>query len=500
MPPRPASNSHAVGRSDSGFTIIELLITTFVIGTIVTGLFGFFVLSLRTAQESERRLVAVALANEKMELIRNLPYVNVGTSGGVPSGSILQEEAVDRNGLTYTVRTDIRYVDDPYDGQAEGSIEEDEKITICHKPGTAEEQSLIVSANALDAHISHGDTSGPCEGGEATPEGDLYTADYKQVRVEVSWNSPNSVQPVLLITYVTPQGIEGGELGGTLDFQALNAAGASVQGASVRIVNDAVDPPIDLTTETNAEGRVILPALPESADSYEITLTNAGHTTEQTYDETADFIPDSDHSHLSMILREVTHKTFFIDLVSNLNILTEDDTNTALGNIAYTIRGTKAIGVNGSAETVYLLNEEASTDVNGEASYTDLVWDSYDITIDGDATGYDIKETSVFLPVVLEPGATVDLEFTLVPHVPFSLHTQVASPDNEPVDNATVRLYAGAYDEELGTGVIGQVFFGDVPSAGDYTIEVTAPGYDAYTQTVPIDGTDRIRINLTPSA
>lgn len=485
--------------SSSGFTIIELLITSFVIATIVTGLFGFFVLSLRTAQESERRLVAVALANEKMELIRNLPYVNVGTNGGIPSGSIEQEESVDRNGLTYTVRTDIRYVDDPYDGEVPGAIEDDEQVTICHKPGTPQEQTLIVNANALDAHLAHSDTTGACEGGDPTPEGDLYNADYKQVRVEVSWNSPNSAKPVLLITYVTPQGIEGGELGGTLDFQALNAAGEAIQGAAVQIVNDEVDPPINFTTDTNTEGRVILPALPESADSYKVTVSKEGYTTEQTYDVAADFLPDSDHSHLSMILREVTNKTFFIDLVSTINIVTLDETDTALGNIAYSIQGTKSIGVNGSNETVYLLDEGGATDGVGEASHENIVWDSYDITVDGATTGYDIKESSVFLPVDLEPGETIDVELTLVPHVPYSLHTQVASPENEPVDNATVRLFSGTYDEELGTGVIGQVFFADVPSAGDYTIEVSAPGYENFTQTIPISGTDRIRINLTPT-
>jgi hypothetical protein len=38
----------------------------------------------------------------------------------------------------------------------------DERVTICHKPGTPAEKTLTVSQSALDGHLSHGDTQGPC--------------------------------------------------------------------------------------------------------------------------------------------------------------------------------------------------------------------------------------------------------------------------------------------------------------------------------------------------
>jgi hypothetical protein len=37
-----------------------------------------------------------------------------------------------------------------------------EKGTICHKPGTADEATLSVGAPAVPAHLAHGDTLGPC--------------------------------------------------------------------------------------------------------------------------------------------------------------------------------------------------------------------------------------------------------------------------------------------------------------------------------------------------
>lgn len=38
-----------------------------------------------------------------------------------------------------------------------------DKVTICHKPGTPAEKTMDVPQQAVAAHIGHGDTMGPCE-------------------------------------------------------------------------------------------------------------------------------------------------------------------------------------------------------------------------------------------------------------------------------------------------------------------------------------------------
>jgi hypothetical protein len=38
----------------------------------------------------------------------------------------------------------------------------EEKVTICHKPGTPAENTLVVAAPAVDAHLAHGDTLQEC--------------------------------------------------------------------------------------------------------------------------------------------------------------------------------------------------------------------------------------------------------------------------------------------------------------------------------------------------
>lgn len=488
-------------QTPGGFTLVELLIATFVIGTVVVGLFGLFVLSLRTAQEGERRVVAVALANERFEMVRNLPYANVGTQGGLPAGPIQQRQEVVRNGVTYVVRTDIRYVDDPFDGSVGGSTDDDEQITICHHPpGGGQPRTMQVGASAWPAHQAHGDTTGPCDGGPGTGSGDAYNADYKQVRVEVAWASPNAPRPVLFVSYVAPDGIEGGEAGGTLDFQALNAAGEGIAAAEVQLVNGTVSPAIDLTTETNAEGRVVLPGLLPSAGSYELAVSREGYTTEQTYDTTADFIPDTDYAHLSALAGEVTSKTFVIDRESRLELTTQDEEGKKVGRVAYRLAGTKTIGADGSGEPVYVYAQSGETSAAGRAEHKEVVWDTYSFTIDGEATGFDIKETSLLLPLEVDPGGELELTVTLAPHTGVSLHVTVTTPDREPVDNATVRLTGAGVDETKGTGAGGQVFFADLPEGGEYALSIEAPGFAPYSSPAAVDGTTRVTAALTPGS
>ena len=352
-----------------------------------------------------------------------------------------------RSSNTYTVRTDIRYVDDPYDGKAPS---------------------------------------------------DTLNTDYKQARIEVSWNSPNELKPVLQIMHIAPQGIEGGEVAGTLDFQALSANGQGVAGATVRLTNATLNPAVDITTQTDDQGRVLLPGLPEAIGSWKLSVSKAQFTSERTYDTTVNFIPDTDHTHLSALRGEVTEKTFFIDQISSVAITTQDESQQPIGAVVYSLRGTKTIGMDGLSDPVYVLDEVGQTNAGGEATYDSLVWDTYDFSIDGTATGYDIKETSLLLPLVVNPGAVLDLAVTLVPHTDISLHVTVTTPGGQPIDNATVQLTDNGVDETLGTGLVGQVFFPGLPVNADYTLNVSAPSFEPGSSVVTVEDTTRVTVALTP--
>ncbi|OGY36771.1 MAG: hypothetical protein A3E36_03715 [Candidatus Andersenbacteria bacterium RIFCSPHIGHO2_12_FULL_45_11b] len=436
------------GMTSNGFTLIEVVIASFILGTIVVGIFSLMTLTLKASHDGQRRIVATGLANEKMEMIRNLPYASVGTVGGIPAGSIAQTEQVDRNSQTYTVTTDIRYIDDPYDGTA---------------------------------------TSSPL---------DTVNTDYKQARVEVTWDSTITNRSVLLIAQIAPNGIEGGDSLGTLVFQALNAAGSGVSRAVVRLVNDSVSPAINLTTYASIDGQVVIPGLPISAGTYQLTVSGEGYTTEQTYPSSADFTPDVDHSQLTTIAGAVTNKTFAIDRTSKLTINTVDQDSAPIGDVAYSIIGTKKIGTDALAAPVYLFSHQDSTDAAGTASYQDMTWDSYSFSIDGAITGYDIQDTSLPVPMTINPGSDVTLTVTLVPHTPISLHATVLDSAGLPVPDASVQVVGSAYDQTLQTGATGQVFFSDLPSNEDYAVTVTASGYQLFTGTATVIDTTQYVVNL----
>jgi prepilin-type N-terminal cleavage/methylation domain-containing protein len=429
--------------SNKGYTLIEVVIAAFILGTIVVGLFSLITLTLRASHDGQRKIVATALANEKMEQVRNLPYNSVGTSGGIPFGTIPQSQQIVRNGDTYTVATDIRYIDDSYDGTA-----------------------------------------------SSTPR-DTVNTDYKQVRVEVSWVSNIPSRSVLLITDIVPSGIEGGDSLGTLIFQALNSAGVGVANATVNLTNSSVSPAINLTTTTNSTGQIVVPGLPVSAGTYQVSVTKSGYTT-----SSASFTPDVDHSALTAIAGDVTNKTFAIDTASSLTIKTVDATNTVLPNIAYSITGTKKIGTNATNQPVYLFSHQDSTDASGSLSYQGVVWDSYVFAIDGAVTGYDIQETSSVLPLVIAPGTDTTLAVILAPHTPLSLHMYVVDASNNPVVGAAVAISLGGFNQTLTTGTTGQVFFSNLATGGDYSAAITASGYQAYTSTVTVDGNNQNTASL----
>jgi hypothetical protein len=49
------------------------------------------------------------------------------------------------------------------------------KVTLCHKPGTPAEHTIVVAEPAVAAHLAHGDTLGACE--EATTTTTTTTAE-----------------------------------------------------------------------------------------------------------------------------------------------------------------------------------------------------------------------------------------------------------------------------------------------------------------------------------
>lgn len=257
--------------SQNGFSFVEVLVTAALVALIFGGLFAAVQAMINLIGDSKAKAGAVALATERMEYIRSLAYDDVGTDGGVPSGSIPQTSSTTLNGIEYDERVLIEYVDDDADG------------------------------------FGGADTNG-------------ILADYKRVKVEYSWERKGSVRNVSLVSNVPPVGIESIAGGGTIRVNVFDATVQPVSGAAVRFVNNSTVPTIDTIRYTDANGIAYLSGAPESA-GYEIEVTRSGYSTDGAIAPTAS-IPNPTTPPVAVVASAISTMNFQIDRVSDVTLTT----------------------------------------------------------------------------------------------------------------------------------------------------------------------------------
>src|SRR3989344_621496 len=102
--------------AEAGFSIVQILIAAAILVLASLSVLSLLEFALKVVAENKLRTGAVTIANEIVETIHNLPYSEVGTVGGIISGSMPQEDTVLLNRATYTVTTSVTFIDDPFDG------------------------------------------------------------------------------------------------------------------------------------------------------------------------------------------------------------------------------------------------------------------------------------------------------------------------------------------------------------------------------------------------
>ncbi len=260
-------------KQSPAFSLIEILVSITLITALTLSIYNLSIYSIRITAENKYRLAATAIADRKIEQIRNLPYDDVGTTAGIVHGVIPDNETVSDNNGNFYVNTFVQYIDDPFDGTMGG-----------------------------------------------TPD-DSLPNDYKAVRVRVSWNGPFGTKYVEAFTNVAPHGLETSVGGGTLAVLVFNANGDPVDKASVHIENNLLSPAITFDAETNTNGQLILPGAQPSVEGYEITVTKTGYSNSSTSPRTA-ANPNPTKPHATVAEGAKTEISFAIDLLSNLTIKT----------------------------------------------------------------------------------------------------------------------------------------------------------------------------------
>jgi prepilin-type N-terminal cleavage/methylation domain-containing protein len=265
-------------KKESGFGLVETLVSVALFALISTAAYGGFVQIMEGVKFLKFKNAANNLANEQIEILRNLPYVDVGIVNGIPAGKIQREQTITREGIDFKVVASIRDVDDPFDGQI----------------------------------------------GE-TPN-DLSPADYKQVQFDISCINCPFEDELKYYARVSSLALETQGNNGALFVRVFDSNGVPLENANVVIQNSELDPVINISEVTNNMGVFQIVDAPTGTEAYRISATKNGYSTDRTYavGDPDNPIPNKPHSNVAT--GEVTQVSFYIDKLSRLEINTKRNT------------------------------------------------------------------------------------------------------------------------------------------------------------------------------
>jgi len=201
--------------------LIEVMVAVVLIAVCLLGMVQFFASAGDRVMDSETRSLLHQIAAQEIEDIRALPYEDIGTIAGQPSGLIPDVETRTVEGVPVEITREVIYVQDP-------------------------------------------SYSGP------------YPANYRRVTVAVRATDSEELAPMQLSTIVA-----GGADGGTLDITVTDLAGQPVRDVRLQIVNDNLVPRVDIQSSamrTDVQGHLLVPGLvPDDTNGYYVTATKTGH-------------------------------------------------------------------------------------------------------------------------------------------------------------------------------------------------------------------------------
>ena len=439
-----------------GFTLVEAIVGVAVFAIIAVAFYFSINIVIDIMEISRRKTVANNLANEQMELLRNLPYSVVGVINGNPAGPIPATQTKNVAGIDYIVSTYISYVDDNNDG--------------------------------------------------LFPD-DPYSADYKRARVEVCWSgTPNCSNPSVLISDFSANTVETGEGTGVMKITVLDDNDQGVGNAFVTISRD--DPAVYIEGYTDGEGILIQPLLDPSYNNYHVEATKAGYGTDYTSPASADLDPINPDK--SIIAAELTEVTLYIDRLSNLNTNTVFYANgDPIGNVSFEVTGIrKILGSSGDSPPlpVYKYQQINTSDAAGVLAMSQIESDFYYFRLAGESANlYSIAafETPEVSPdpvttIRVNSGTNNSLNVYLDDFTPFNILFTIRDDFNNPISEANIRIWDGVdYDETRPTTIFGQEFFRELENK-TYNYSVTKDGFVEDTGTIEVTGQLQPEIILNP--
>jgi prepilin-type N-terminal cleavage/methylation domain-containing protein len=394
------------GGRDDGFTLTELVISLVVLSVVVFSLTGLFTSLVHSAVIAKEKAVASTLATNQMEYLKSLPYDSLAVAGGsIYATNLLPASSTQTvNGVKYTVKTSISYVDDAYDGC--GSYPNQTlKQTYCRNYP-------------------------PPSGAPAT---DSNPADYKIANVTVY--NPDSTQLASVDTQISARVAETASTTGALFVNVNDSSGAPVSGATVNVVDNTVSPAVNVSDSTDENGIAIFYGLPPDTNNYDYTITASdnGYSTLTTIVPSGSLQPT--YPSQKIFSQQSSYVTLTIKLQGPDSLLLETtDTNgNPLPNVKVYVKGGYKKYTLTTDTTYYYDNLSPSdsrptTDSNGLAGISNLVPGQYIFCGDTGGTSCVVGGTTYYLVAALPYSGNNSLNPVSVP---------TFDPSNPPVPTYT---------------------------------------------------------------
>lgn len=443
-------------KTKKGTTLIEALVFLFVFSVITVAFYSTWSVGTRYIVLAKNRMVASALANEKMEVVRNLAFEDVASTSDDPAGNLVENEDIVRSGGTYHVFMQIVNRDDSFDGTL---------------------------ALGTDADF----------------------VDYKDVKLTVSWGTAG--QFITRSSRFVPAGIEQSSAGRgilVVNVTSDKDGGALVSGSQVDVYN-LDNPAYHQVGSTDSMGRFMLVGIPDGIKNYRLLVSKSGYETVETLPPfpTSTFNPT--HEHASVVELSINTANIYQNELANLRIETKDSADADVPDVNYHFFGGKKVGTDSVNPTIFLYNKSESdphetTNGGGENDYGDMSPGPYFFLLEEPNTvliGLDRAAEHPLSPhenyweFSIDPNESVTVTASVSPDTATGvLFKVVKDADGKAIPNASVHLTSAApFDDTDATDAIGYAFFPDDATpfvAGTYDYTVSAAGFTDVTGQVTV--------------
>lgn len=404
-------------KHNSGFTLIEVLITIAIFLILSSGIYFTYANILEVIGRTHNRTLATSLINKEIEYVRNLQFDDVGIVGGSPPGVIPASKVVSYEGQQFSINAFVRNIDDPFDGTIGGS------------------------------------------------PNDTAPADYRLVELQVTCDSCYNFVPVIMTTWAAPQNLESSTQNGSLFINVFDANGQPVSNAAITVANTSTVPSILINDTTNNSGTLQLVDVPTSTNAYSITISKPNYSSAQTYPLGGVSNPNPIQPHATVATQALTAISFDIDRLSQINVRSQNQFCAAVGSVQFTQTGNKLIGA--GPNVLKYPPVTFNTGASGAVSRTGLEWDTYAFV--GSDANFDVAGSSPLVPLAISPNTTTSLAFLVEPQTANSLLVTVINSSGTPLLDTSVNLTAAGFNN---TQVTGEKFFvGTDWSGGQFTAQ-----------------------------